>query len=171
VGNGGESHGEWSWWGHSGGFQGYITQTAHVPAHDITLSVLTNAVDGWAHVWLDGALSVLKRFAAEGAPAKSVADWSGRWWSSWGAIDLVPMGKKILAAAPGLAQPFQKVPELTPTGPDTARITLAGGFASHGEPVTRLRDKRGRVTGVKLASGSFMAETAAAKDLETRYGA
>jgi CubicO group peptidase (beta-lactamase class C family) len=166
----GEPHGDWAWWGHSGGFQGYITQTAHVPAHDLTLSMLTNAVDGWSHLWLDGALSILKRFASEGAPAASVADWSGRWWSGWGAIDLVPMGRKILAASPALAQPFQKVPELTPTGPDTARITLAGGFASHGEPVSRRRDKRGRVTSVQLASGTFLSEAAAAKDLAVRYG-
>lgn len=166
----GEPNGEWAWWGHSGGFQGYITQTAHIPAHDLTLSVLTNAVDGWSHIWLDGALSILKRFATEGAPSKSVGDWSGRWWSTWGAIDLVPMGKKILAASPGLPQPFQKVPELTPTGPDTAQITLAGAFGSHGEPATRHRDKRGRPTSLKLAGGTFVPEAVAAKDLERRYG-
>lgn len=163
-------HEDWSWWGHSGGFQGYITQTAHLPAQGLTISVLTNAVDGWAHTWLDGALSILRRFATEGAPAKPVADWTGRWWSSWGAMDLVPMGKKVLAAAPGLAQPFQKVPELSVTGPDSATITLAGGFASHGEPVARKRDKRGRITAIQLASGQFLPEAAAAKDLETRYG-
>jgi CubicO group peptidase (beta-lactamase class C family) len=166
----GESHGEWAWWGHSGGFQGYITQTAHVPAHDLTLSVLTNALDGWAHLWLDGALSILKRFAAEGPPAKSLAGWSGRWWSGWGAVDLVPMGRKVLAAAPALAQPFQKVPELTPTGPDSATITLAGGFASHGEPVTRQRDRRGRPTALRLAGGTLLPEAAAMKDMEARYG-
>jgi D-alanyl-D-alanine carboxypeptidase len=161
---------DWVWWGHSGGFQGYITQTAHIPAHDLTLSVLTNAVDGMAGPWMEGALSILRRFATEGAPAKSVADWAGRWWSTWGAADLVPMGKKVLVAAPGLPHPFLKAPELTVTGPDAANITLAGGFASHGEPVTRLRDKRGRLTALRLASGTFHTEAVAAKDLERRFG-
>ena len=80
------------------------------------------------------------------------------------------MGRKVLAAAPALAQPFQKVPELTPTGPDTATITLAGGFASHGEPVTRQRDRRGRPTALRLAGGTLLPEAAAAKDMEARYG-
>lgn len=166
----GEPDGDWAWWGHSGGFQGYITQTAHVPAHGITLSVLTNAADGWAHQWLDGALSILKRFAAEGPPARGLSDWAGRWWSPGDAVDLVPMGRKILAAAPSLLQPFQKVPELAVTGADSATITLAGGFASHGETVRRERDGRGRPVRLHLAGGTLLPEAAAIRDLETRYG-
>ncbi len=163
------AHDDWAWWGHSGGFQGYITQTAHVPSQDLTLSVLTNAVDGLAHAWLDGALSILKRFALEGPPTETTQDWTGRWWSTWGATDLVAMGNKVLVAAPALFQPFLKVPELTVTAPDEASITLAGGFASHGEPVRRLRNKSGKITAVHIASGTAYPEAAMAKDLTTRY--
>ena len=50
----------WDMFGHSGGFPGYVTRSAVIPEHDLALSCLTNAVDGMSHVWLDGALSILK---------------------------------------------------------------------------------------------------------------
>jgi len=59
---------DWECFGHSGGFQGYITRSSVVPAKDLAVSVLTNAVDGPAEVWMDGALQILKRFEADGAP-------------------------------------------------------------------------------------------------------
>ena len=40
--------GDWECFGHSGGFQGFITRTAVLPERDLTVSVLTNAVDGLA---------------------------------------------------------------------------------------------------------------------------
>ena len=36
----------WDWFGHGGGFQGYLTRTATIPAEHLTLSCLTNAADG-----------------------------------------------------------------------------------------------------------------------------
>ena len=36
----------WDWFGHSGGFQGYLTRTAVAPAQGVAISLLTNAADG-----------------------------------------------------------------------------------------------------------------------------
>jgi D-alanyl-D-alanine carboxypeptidase len=58
--------GDWDWFGHSGGFQGFITRTAVLPAQELTVSVLTNAVDGLAHPWLDGVAHILQAFATHG---------------------------------------------------------------------------------------------------------
>jgi CubicO group peptidase (beta-lactamase class C family) len=82
----------WDWFGHSGGLQGYISQTRVLLEPDLTVSMLTNAADGWAHLWLDGLVHILQSFSRHGAPARKVKDWTGRWWSLWGAVDLVPMG-------------------------------------------------------------------------------
>lgn len=169
----GTIHGDadgWVWWGHSGGFPGTITQTATVPAQELTVSVLTNAADGMSHLWLDGILKILKRFHAAGPPAKAIQGWAGRWWSSWGAIDLVPMGARVLVASPGMADPFAKVPELEVTGPDAAEIVLAGAFASHGEPARLVRNRAGKVVAVRLASGTAYPEDVLKKDLLARYG-
>ena len=160
----------WEWFGHSGGFQGYITRTAAVPSQDLAISVLTNAVDGMAHAWLDGALHILRRFQAAGHPTAAAADWSGRWWSVWGAQDLVPMGDKVLLAAPNQPDPFLNVPELALTGPDTARIAQAGAFASYGEPVRRVRGRAGRVTELRIAGSAALPEAALATELLARYG-
>src|SRR6185437_2454927 len=97
--------GDWEWFGHSGGFQGYITRTAALPGHDLTISVLTNAADGLAHPWLDGAIHILRCFARNGAPSRRTSGWTGRWWTVWGAVDLLPAGDKVFVAAPALLNP------------------------------------------------------------------
>lgn len=93
----------WDMVGHSGGFQGVKTQTATIPSQKITVSVLTNAADGNPQLLPEGVVHILRAFAKHGPPAKSVADWRGRWWSLWDAIDLVPLGAQVMVAAPGEA--------------------------------------------------------------------
>jgi D-alanyl-D-alanine carboxypeptidase len=39
------------WFGHGGGFQGFITRTSVLPERGLAISILTNASDGWAHLW------------------------------------------------------------------------------------------------------------------------
>ena len=159
----------WDLFGHSGGFQGYITRTAVAPEHDLSLSCLTNASDGPSHFWLEGALAILKRFKEDGAPKAELADWSGRWWSVWGPTDLLPVGDKVVVSMPGLTNPVAKATELTVTGPDEARISQAGGFANYGEPARLVRGDGGAVVEVRLAGGRMIAEAALAEELIGRY--
>jgi len=160
----------WDWFGHGGGFLGYITRTAVVPEHDLAIAVLTNAVDGMAGPWTDGAMAILKRFKEEGPPTPALADWTGRWWSAWAPTDLVAMGEKVLLAAPGLANPVLKAAELTVTGPDEARVSQASAFASFGEPARLVRGEDGAVREVRLAGNRMVAEAALAAEMTDRYG-
>lgn len=162
--------GGWDWFGHSGGFQGTITRTSVLSAQELTISVLTNASDGLSHFWHDGAVHILRAFAQHGAPTRKLSGWTGRWWSLWGAIDLVSMGGKVLVASPGLFNPFQDASELEVLGRNDARIALANGFAGHGEPARLVRDSRGRVTEVRLGGGRYLPEAKVAKEIEARYG-
>ena len=159
----------WDWFGHSGGFQGYVTRTAVIPEHDLSISCLTNAVDGMSALWLDGAMAILNRFQADGPPRADLADWAGRWWSVWGPNDLLPVGDKVLIAWPGLANPIAKTAELTVTGPDDARITQAGAFASHGEPVHRFRGADGAVSALQIAASRMVSEAELSAELTGRY--
>ena len=163
--------GDWSMFGHSGGFPGVRTQSATIPGEKLTVSVLTNAADGNPQMLLEGVVHILRAFAKHGAPAKPVADWTGRWWSLWDAVDLVPMGHQVMVAQPGQANPFGDVPELTVTGPDTAVICKAGGFGSPGEAVHRLRGRGGRVAAVQYAGGKLVDEAAIGRELRARYAA
>ena len=160
----------WSAFGHSGGFPGYITRTAVIPERDLAISCLTNAVDGPSHIWLEGAVAILKRFQTEGPPASALAEWNGLWWGLWGATQLLPVGDKVLLANPALANPVQKVPELTLTGPDQARIAEAGAFASYGETARLVRDAAGAITEVHIAGGRLLPEVVFAAEVEARYG-
>jgi NAD(P)-dependent dehydrogenase (short-subunit alcohol dehydrogenase family) len=70
-----------------------------VPKQHRSISVLTNAVDVLAHPLLDGVLRILKAFSETGVPDAALTDWAGRWWSVWGAGDLVPMRQKVVVAS------------------------------------------------------------------------
>ena len=75
------------------------------PQQELTVCVLTNAVDGWAH-------RVGRRHRAHpaGLRAQRRADAQGRRTGAGAGgacgarLDLVPMGNKVLVAAPGFAQ-------------------------------------------------------------------
>ncbi len=162
--------GGWDWFGHSGGLQGYISRTCVLPARELTVCILTNATDGWAGIWMDGVIHILRSFATHGPPTRRVRDWTGRWWSTWGALDLVPMGNIVLGGNPHIGNPFLDATEVEVLGKDKGRIRLANGYQSHGEPVRRVRNKAGKVTELWWAASRLLPEARAAAIMEQRYG-
>ena len=160
----------WDWFGHGGGFQGYLSRTCAIPACEVAITILTNSIDGGAPFWMDGTMQILRAFRTRGAPARRLRDWSGRWWTVWGATDLVPMGNRVLAAYPHFASPFTDAAEIEVTGRDTGKIVLASGYGSHGEPVRRSRNKRGAITDIWLAGANLKPERVLAAEIARRYG-
>jgi CubicO group peptidase (beta-lactamase class C family) len=163
------STGGWDWFGHTGAFQGYISKTSVIPARDLAITVLTNAIDGLAVAWMDGIIHILRAFAIKGAPTRRVRDWDGRWWGLWGAVDLVPIGNRVIVASPSLPNPLLDATEIEVTGRDTGRIVVAPGFRSFGEAARRTRTKAGAVTDVWVAGGHFIREKAMVAEIERRY--
>jgi CubicO group peptidase (beta-lactamase class C family) len=159
----------WDWFGHSGALQGYITRTCVVPENDLTVAVLTNAIDGWAPMWVDGVLHILHAFSKHGAPSRKASDWAGRWWSLWGAVDLVPVGGKVLAVGPGFINPIADAAEIEITGRDRGRFAAADGFSSYGEPVRRARNGSGEVVELWLAASKLLPEHKLAQEVGARY--
>jgi hypothetical protein len=159
----------WDWFGHGGGFQGYISRTAVVPECDVAISILSNSIDGAAPAWIDGCFGILRAFKTRGAPDRRLRDWTGRWWTVWGATDLVPMGNRVLAANPVFLNPFTDATEIEVTGRDTGSIAWATGYGSHGETVRRLRNKAGKVTDIWFAGANARPEKVLAAEIERRY--
>src|SRR6266566_3058747 len=157
------------WFGHGGSFPGFISQTAVVPQVGLTLSIVTNTADRLANSWVDGAIHVIAAFARRGAPDARVRDWTGRWWGRWDALDLVPMGNRVLVAAPALLNPVADASELAISGADHGHIALATGLANHGEAVRRRRKANGTIEEIWLGGNRLLPETAAIAELETRY--
>ena len=161
--------GDWEWFGHPGSFQGFITRTALFPEPDLTVSVLTNAIDGPAQAWLEGIAHILRAFARDGAPADGIADWAGRWWTLWNPVDLVAMGKKVLAFNPCLQPPFSEASEIAVTAPDAGEVARAPGFASPGEKVRRVRGPAGEVSEIWIGGGRLAREREHEAQLLARY--
>ncbi len=159
----------WDWFGHGGGFLGYLTRTAVIPSQELAISALTNAADGNSNGFVDGLIGILQRFHAEGPPDRSVAGWTGRWWSVWGATDLLPVGRKVLLASPALMNPVLKAAELTVTGPDEAIMSQASAFHSPGEPVRLRRNAKGEITELRMAAARMVPEAVLSRELLRRY--
>jgi CubicO group peptidase (beta-lactamase class C family) len=159
----------WDWFGHGGGFQGYLSRTAVIPACDISITLLSNSIDGWAPLWLDGCMQILRAFKTRGPPNRRLRDWAGRWWTLWGAVDLVPMGDRLIIANPHFNNPFMDAAEIEITGRDAGRIASASGYASHGEPVRRSRGKSGAISDIWLAGINVRSEKAVVAEIERKY--
>ena len=159
----------WDWFGHGGGLQGYISLTRMYPAQELTVVVLTNAIDGWAGLWVDGIAGILQAFARNGPPSRKVKDWNGRFWTLWGASDLVPMGNKVVWVAPGFINPMADAGELTVMGRNLAKITLTNGYGSYGEVVRCVRNKSGKITELSGAT-RILPAASVAREMEKRYG-
>jgi D-alanyl-D-alanine carboxypeptidase len=153
------------WFGHAGAFPGFISRTATVPEWGVTVSIVTNAIDGFANPWVEGVISIFDVFSRRGAPEGPAILWAGRWWTIWGAVDLVPAGDKVLVAAPARLDPFGEAGELEVSDATSGRIALADGFASHGEPVARTIDASGAATYLKLGGAVLVPETALASEI------
>jgi len=160
---------EWKWFGHGGAFQGFASRTVALPEPALAVSVVTNAIDGAADRWIEGIIHILTSFAKHGAPAKEVRDWTGRWWTLWGAVDLVPMGAKVMIAVPSLPKPLTDASEISISSEDHGRVTLANGFARHGEEVRRIRGSNGEVAELWIGDARYLSEAAFVVELEEHY--
>jgi CubicO group peptidase (beta-lactamase class C family) len=154
----------WDWFGHGGGFQ-----TCSIPACELAISILSNCLDGAAPIWMDSAMQILRAFQTRGAPDRRLRDWTGRWWTMWGASDLVPMGNRVLIANPQFNNPFMDAAEIEVTGRDAGKLAWAAGYSSHGEPVRRVRDKRGKVSDIWVAGAHLKPARVVAREIERKY--
>jgi CubicO group peptidase (beta-lactamase class C family) len=166
--NAGKTDG-WDWFGHSGGFQGYISRTCAIPACELSISILSNSIDGAAPFWMDGAMQILRVFKTRGAPDRRLRDWTGRWWTIWGATDLVAAGNRVLVANPQFNNPFMDAAEIEVTCRDNGKLSWAAGYSSHGVPVLRIRDRRGKVSDIWIAGANVKPERVVAKEIARRY--
>lgn len=163
--------GNWHWFGHGGSFPGFITRTTVLPKQGLSISVLTNASDGLAAPWGDGVIRILKLFADRGAPPAKWRDWRGRWWSTMGAVDLLPVRDRVIVATPGFFNPLMDAGEIAVRRKDRGNIVLANGYANHGEQAALLRRADGKVKALQLAGFQLLPEAAMARQVQKTFGA
>ena len=158
------------WHGHTGGLQGFVSRTSRFAESGFTITVLCNSQDGWSYQWVDGIHSVLSAFQQHGAPARKHAAWSGRWWSMWGASDLVPMGKVVLQVAPAMSMPFDGTnTELSISGKDRGLIAKTSGYNSPGQAVRLVRDRKGHPAELWMGGTKLLPKEAMVAEARQRY--
>ena len=162
--------GGWNSFGHGGALLGYLSRTATIQEIGVTISLLSNSADAWSHVWVDGVANIMRTLANNGAPTRRVRDWTGRWWSPWGAYDMVPAGDKVLLAGPGFVNPFFDHGVLEVTGRDTGKVTVSAGYGVFGEAAQRVRNKAGKVVEMRIGAGRSTSETKNAAALVRQFG-
>jgi hypothetical protein len=74
----------------------------------------------------------------------------------------------VIAANPHLINPLMDATEIEVTGHDAGRISLAGGYGSHGEAVRRTRTKAGTITDIWLAGIDLKPEKTVVAEMERR---
>ena len=142
-----------------------------LPEPALVVSLVTNAVDGPTDRWMDGAINILASFAKQGRTGRArFATGPADGGLPGVPVDLVPMGGKVMIAAPSLPNPFTDASEISVTGADRGRISLAlvppatartsGAFAGAMERSMRCGS----------ASVRFLPEAKLAAELEQRYG-
>jgi CubicO group peptidase (beta-lactamase class C family) len=162
--------GDWEWFGHSGALQGYISRTCVLPKQELTISILTNALDGWADAWVDGAIHILRAYAQKGASKGKVKDWRGRWWTLWGAYDLLPTGAGVIAVSPASLNPMLGAGEIKITGRNTGQLISSDNYGSEAEPVRCVRSKSGKIVEISIAGMKLLPGPRLARELTSRYG-
>lgn len=158
------------WHGHTGSLQGFVSRTARFTASGFTITVLCNAQDGASYQWVDGILSILSAFRHHGAPGKRQAAWNGRWWSMWGASDLVPMGKVVCQIAPAMAVPFDDAcTEFSISDRNSGVVQKTSGYNSPGQGVRMVRDRKGKPTELWVGGTKLLPKEAMLAEVTQRY--
>lgn len=161
--------GNWDWFGHMGAFPGFLSRTVVVPKVGLSVSLLTNSIDGPSSVWSDAILHILQMFSERGAPSPKAREWKGRWWDLWRTLDFVPMGDRVLVGDPGLSVPFRDASEIALTSPDRGIIRMAPGLGSFGEDARLVRDINGLPHEVRLGGMRLSTKNRNTAQLKRKY--
>jgi len=137
------------WLGHTAASRASSRAPAVLPAQGLTISVSPNSSGGLPFLLLEGQYSIsCGRSPARRADPQG-PDWTGRWWSLWGASDLVPMGDKVLVAAPrcGTRSGRDRFPSPARTAGASVSRSAAAAMASGTPRAQRPWQGRGSMAG------------------------
>jgi CubicO group peptidase (beta-lactamase class C family) len=144
--------------GHGGGYPGHITRTFFDPVDRLSVSVLTNAIDGPALAWATAAIRLIDLAAAdqggERRPSDELAPYCGRYASLWGVYDIVALGGRLYQLDPSVADPVMSPTRLEVIDDATLGIASTPGYGSRGERISYEFADDGSVASVRAGSGT-----------------
>lgn len=166
-----------TWIGHGGGWPGHITQSWLEPTEGLAVSVLTNAIDGPAGAWANAILKLLGLAMKEpGATPEhdraTLGTYEGRWTTMWRALEIVAIGRRLVAMRPESPDPVVEQQVLEVVDADTLRYADDGpGLAAPGELIQYGRDVDGTVRSIRNGGVSMVPLDVARADIDARAAA
>lgn len=121
--------------GHGGGFPGYITFTLFDPKDELTVTVLTNAIDGPAASMVKAIVRIIDWFQKNHVekPEHDLARFDGRYMNIFSISEIVSCGDTIVAISPDSWEPFKEPEELEYIDDSTLKTKKTNGYYSEGE--------------------------------------
>lgn len=126
--------------GHGGGYPGFTSKTITEQLHGLTVSVLTNCIDGNALHAAIGIVDVVDFFARNGVGGM-MEQFNTYASDIWRDRQIVSTDKRIVSIDSHSWYPFESTEELVYVDDATLRISKADGFASEGELVLFYNDR------------------------------
>lgn len=124
--------------GHSGGFPGFTSMTLVDPKANVTVSVLTNAIDGQAGQLVQGAFHLINlagKPAAQDAPSpRQLKRFTGRYATLFSLVDIVLLGNRLYMIPPTSPDPAAAAVPLAYVDAHTLRVD-GGTVGTYGEPM------------------------------------
>lgn len=149
--------------GHSGGYQGHITNSLADPDNRIAVSVLTNALGSPVTPLVKTVYKLID--LAKGAQADpekpatpagvDLRKFSGRFVSLWSVYDVAVLGGRLYQVFPAELDPAKSAVPLTVIDDHTLRVDGGSGGNQYHEPMIYQFDRDGRVRSVRQ-SGLFV---------------
>ncbi|HWV34998.1 MAG TPA: serine hydrolase domain-containing protein, partial [Thermomicrobiales bacterium] len=160
-----------TYYGHSGGYPGHITNSLVDLDQRLSISVLTNANDGPAGVLATAILNLIDlackdKTKTEPRPAEELRKFEGRFINLWGITDVVNLGGRLYQMSPALQDPASDAIELEVVSETGLKVVGDKGFGGYGEVMRYTFDADGNVERIRGGSGM----TLVPKDAFTRPG-
>jgi hypothetical protein len=158
--------------GHGGGFPGFITRMGWDPDAKVGVTVLTNALDDLAGTLMNGIFGTIYHFAEPGGRAATagtgastrralnLARYEGRFSSRWSDVEVVRVGRQLVAFVPGSNSPMADSVVLEHLHGHVFRIASGSEFGYLGERVAFRFSPRGRLLGLSWGPNPSRASTA-----------
>jgi len=132
--------GKRTYYGHGGGYPGHITMSKFDPKRNLSISVLTNSIDGPASAICDAVLSLIDiaqtgEAKTESRPTKELSGYEGRFAGLWGVFDVVNLGGRLYMVDPVVGPPVGEPAELEVVSDTELRLVAGAGSIALKEPL------------------------------------
>ena len=149
-----------TYYGHSGGYPGHITMSKLDLERKVSISVLTNSIDGPAATLCTALLKLIDlaldaQGEARTKPRKrsSLERFEGRFASLWGLTDVVHLGGRLYLLNPASQDPAGEAVEVDPISDTELKVVGDRGFGGYGEVMRYAFRDDGSVERIRGASG------------------